>query len=489
MRINIISVGCNISPHYLETLVLLFLPREKFSEKEKDLLELEITCNSQSELYGRLTLVRDGVVHNRQETSYLSYYPDVISDKIKVFVGSLFLSLFSEVFSYFPPWGMMTGVRPARFAFDIISRTQSDSETFDILRKFYLVSEEKAKIAVDIANIDKKIVSQSESRECSIYVSIPFCPTRCKYCSFVSYSTPRLLSMLTDYLRTLVLELETLASFVREHGFCVRTIYVGGGTPTVLAANDMNFLLSHIADCFDVQNLLEFTYEAGRPDTLTSEKLELMKRFGVTRISINTQTTNDKILRSIGRNHTFSDFREAFTLARKCGFDNINTDLIAGLPGESFVSFCNSVNDVIELSPENITVHSFSLKKSSEFTTSGGSISSCNSLVSDMIEFSSQKMSEFGFSPYYIYRQKNTEGNTENTGYCKDDKYGLYNIYMMEELHSVFSVGAGCSSMISNGDFSNVKKFYNPKYPYEYLRNAFYLQKYENEIKELLSKF
>ncbi len=488
MRIRIISHGCDISRHYLETLVLLYLPCEKFTEQEKDLLELIIECFDNETLYGRISLHVDGIVYTKENKSALSYYPCVITDRLKVFVGELFISLFSEVFSYKPPWGMLTGVRPARFAYDIINRSGSDRECFDILTKYYLVSEGKARIAINIANIDKTMFIRSTVRDCSIYISIPFCPTKCRYCSFVSYSTDRLLGMIPEYIKRLSQELLSVCSFVKANGLNIMTVYVGGGTPTVLCEDDMRFLLDRVTENIDISNLSEFTFEAGRPDTVNKSKLLLLKQYGVSRISINTQTTNDEILRSVGRNHSFSDYKRAMLLARSCGFDNINTDLIAGLPGESFDSFKNSLDDVLELNPENITVHSFSLKKSSDFTVSGTRFSFCNSLVSDMIDYSSRLLSSHGYSPYYIYRHKNTEGNTENTGYCKDDKYGLYNIYMMEEIHSVFSVGAGASAMISCGDFSKVKKFYNPKYPYEYINDPGYLVKNKNEIDSLISK-
>ncbi len=468
MKIVLSSDDKSVAEHYLQSLVLLYKPLEKFGEGDCDSTLSFLLKKEDGSYYGRAFFESDGIAHEKTLTEEICLY-DGSKNPAKCFAGKLFLLLFSSVFGYKPPWGILTGVRPARYALDFLLSGESSERTKNILVRMYHVDEDKAELAVQVALCDLKVLEAQKAREFSLYIGIPFCPSRCRYCSFVSYATPKLRSLLPEYLEMLLCETRMLCDTAKDLGLSLKSVYVGGGTPSVLDEAQMGFFVPKLRECIGDENV-EFTYEAGRPDTVTEEKLAILSDNGVTRLSINTQTTNDKILESVGRCHTFDDYRRAFLLAKEKDF-MINTDLIAGLPGESVESFCKSIDDVVNMSPDNITVHSFSLKRSSEYTVSGNTFEPGESHIDRMLSYSSAKMKELGYFPYYMYRQKNTDGNFENVGYTKDEKsMALYNIYMMEGFHSVLAAGAGASTKLVSADLSTVGKIYNPKYPYEYLR-------------------
>ena len=276
--------------------------------------------------------------------------------------------------------------------------------------------------------------------------------------------------MIPSYLERLLEDIKTIAILTRELGLELYSVYVGGGTPSILTAEQIKRLLSCVNENFDMSSCREFTFEAGRPDTVTLEKLATLKSFGVGRISLNTQTANDDVLRVVGRKHTFLDYLEKLNIARNVGFDSINTDLIAGLPTESYESFCESLDKVIGTGVENITVHSLTLKKSSELKTLGEfELLGEGIKVRNMLDYAQRKLKCENYLPYYIYRQKNTVGNLENTGYSKVGKECLYNILMMEEFHTVFSAGAGAVTKLVSPDRKTIERLFEQKYPYEYL--------------------
>lgn len=466
MRIILDSNDKAISSHYLETLVLLYLPGEKFGAGDENTSLFFLVKTENSSVYVRAVLDFCGVTDS--EESEVCLPKNARRDFVKSFCGKIFLKLFGRKFGYIPPWGILTGVTPAKFAAGIIRNGKSDTEAVRILEEQYLVSAEKACLAVNTAKFELSVSEAAHSNDYSLYVGIPFCPSRCRYCSFVSYSTPQLAALLPEYISVLCKETETLCAAAAELGLRLKSIYVGGGTPTVLNEEMTERLLDNIVGYLGCLDGVEFTYEAGRPDTVNQKKLDILKAYGVNRVSINTQTTNNEILRSVGRNHSYEDYLCAFRSAKQTGF-SVNTDLIAGLPGESTESFCKSVNDVASVSPDNITVHSFSLKKSSEYTVGGQKLDIADRSIEEMIAYSSKKLDECGYFPYYMYRQKNTGGNCENVGYTKNgESAGLYNVYMMEGVHTVLAAGAGASTKLISGDIS--EKIYNPKYPYEYLR-------------------
>lgn len=468
MKIILSTDDKSVVENYIQSLVLLYKPLEKFGAGEHDSTLTFVIKDCDDSFSGFARLEQSDHAFEKHMTESKKIYA-LSKNAAKCFSGKLFLSLFTEVFGYKPPWGILTGVRPARYALDFLLNGVSPEKTKEILVNMYHADVDKAQLAVSVALCDFNVLKDAGDREYSLYIGIPFCPSRCRYCSFVSYATPNLFKLLPSYLELLTEETKMLVDTANELGLSLKSVYVGGGTPSVLAEEQMQDFLPRIRKILG-DNLPEFTYEAGRPDTVTQRKLDILKQNGVTRLSVNTQTTNDRILESVGRCHTFDDYKKAFFMAKEKGF-LINTDLIAGLPGESFESFCQSIDDVSALCPDNITVHSFTLKKSSDFTVTGATLDRKNSHIEKMISYSSKRMGECGYFPYYMYRQKNTDGNCENVGYSKDEKsMALYNIYMMEGFHTVLAAGAGASTKLVSKNLLGQAKIYNPKYPYEYLR-------------------
>ncbi len=401
---------------------------------------------------------------------------DITHDRLKkIAVGDAILSVCGEVIGYRPSWGMLVGVRPSKVATEMLESGMSKTRVKKTLVSDYFVIPKKAALATEVALNEAEFVKSASDRECSVYISIPFCPTRCAYCSFVSYTSKKLLATIPDYLVALGDEIVKTFSLIRELGLRVKTVYIGGGTPTILDAGQLDWLLSLVEENVDVSTLSEYTLEAGRPDTIDSDKMRVARMRGVSRISVNPQTLNDDVLRIIGRSHTAEDFLRAYDIARESGIKMINTDVIAGLPGDKFSSFAASYDKILSLRPENITVHTFSVKKASDFLKNcshiysirGGDVGKC-------VDYSQISAQHEGYKPYYMYRQKNTVGNYENVGFALEGCKGLYNIYMMEEIHSIFACGAGAVSKFVDylpHDESPrvIERFFNPKYPYEYL--------------------
>ena len=346
-----------------------------------------------------------------------------------------------------------------------------------LLASEYCVIPKKAALATDVALNEQRIIGIPGKKDCSVYVAIPFCPSRCSYCSFVSYTSPKLLSLIPDYLEHLIIDLEKTFAKIRDLGLNVRTVYIGGGTPTILTADQLRLLLSKIAESIDVYALEEYTLESGRPDTITAEKLAVAAEYGVSRICVNPQSLCNDVLREIGRSHTAQDFLDAYEVAKNSGIPCINTDLIVGLPGDDFKTFSATFDKIISLHPENITVHTFCVKKAADILKQGSHVYSLRGGDSGKcVDYTQLRAQENGYKPYYMYRQKNTVGNFENVGFAIDGMEGKYNIYMMEEVHSIFAVGAGAvSKMVDyrpiNGGKPHIERLFYPKYPYEYLKD------------------
>lgn len=355
------------------------------------------------------------------------------------------------------PWGILTGVRPVK----VLSKLTDDQALEGLL-----VSGRKLQLARQIEQVQKPLEESIPDNSFSLYVSIPFCPTRCSYCSFVSHSVSSAAARLDEYIGRMTEEMKQLAAISMHLGLVPDTIYFGGGTPTVLSAEQLKRLFAAL-EYFDLSHIREFTVEAGRPDTITQEKLEAIKSAGVGRISVNPQTMNNEVLKAIGRAHTSEQTEQAFLMAREVGFDVINMDLIAGLPTDSFDSFAESLDAVCGFSPENITVHSLSLKRAAAlFRENSGNTPG---EAERMIDYAHQRLAERGYLPYYLYRQKNTADNQENTGYAKPGCESLYNTYIMEELQTILAVGAGASTKLVDRKSGRIKRITNHKYPYEYL--------------------
>ena len=372
----------------------------------------------------------------------------------------------SRVTGITPPWGILTGVRPSKLMLRYITN-YGEAEAVRVFTQKHLVSDEKAALALTVARAEKPYIDLSRENSFSLYVSIPFCPTRCSYCSFVSHSIASAEKLIPDYIRLLCREIEYTAAKARESGMNLETVYIGGGTPTSLDENDLETLLDCLNRNFAASGTREFTVEAGRPDTITREKLRVMKKAGVTRISINPQSFSDDVLKNIGRRHTAADILEKFALARDEGFDRINMDFIAGLPGDTPAGFENSMNVALSLGPENITVHTLALKTSANLVTEKEELTVCRD-TAQMTNTAAQKLGAAGYIPYYMYRQSKSVGNLENVGYALPGTECLYNIYMMEEIHTVIAVGGGAvSKLIAPG--GALERVYNFKYPYEYI--------------------
>ena len=380
-------------------------------------------------------------------------------------------------------WGMLTGVRPVRLVYRYRERGMDDKQIREHLHRDYFVTDEKIDLLLRTANKEKQILDLSRPESFSLYLSIPFCPSRCHYCSFVSHSVERAKKLIPEYVTLLIREIEYVAPIVQKLGLRLETVYFGGGTPTAISSKQLEQIICAVEQHFDLSHLREYTVEAGRPDTITMQKLEMLKRKGVTRISINPQTMNDAVLEQIGRRHTTAQTIEAFQMARQAGHRNINMDLIAGLTGDSLESFCKTVDQVIGLAPENITLHTLSVKRSSQLGQHAKSFYlQEHQRVTDMLSYAVQRFYQEQYLPYYLYRQKNTMENMENVGYCKEGTEGYYNVYIMDETHSNIALGAGGVSKLRKPGGTLLHRIFNYKYPYEYIERFDTVLRRKDEI-------
>lgn len=369
-------------------------------------------------------------------------------------------------------WGILTGIRPTKLLQKFVDNTGDIVKAENVFKDEYLVTDDKIELCSRILTTQNAMLKSKTDKDFSLYVSIPFCPTRCKYCSFVSHSIENAKNLIPEYIDKLCEEIEHTSKIVKELGLCLKTVYIGGGTPTSIDVQSLEKILVTIENNFDLSKKNEYTVEAGRPDTITREKLEVIKANNVSRISINPQTMNDSVLKVIERPHTSEDIIDAYTLAREVGLENINMDLICGLETDTFESFCNTIEKIISLSPENITVHTLSAKRSSRLVESGeAKFQAENIEVMHMVEYAISSLTKAGYNPYYLYRQKHTIGNLENTGWSKRGYEGYYNVYIMNELHTIISLGAGGVTKLVNPHTMEVSRVYNYKFPYEYISN------------------
>ena len=380
-----------------------------------------------------------------------------------------------------PPWGALTGVRPVKLPTRSLLAGATPKQAQRELEKEYFVSRPRAKLAVDCAQASVEVQRSLRPREVSLYTGIPFCPTRCAYCSFVSAGVGRTLKLVEPYLEGLLREVEETGRVLREARLTVRSFYMGGGTPTTLSAEQLDRLLSGCEERLPLESCAEYTVEAGRPDTITREKLEVLAQHGIGRISINPQTLEDHVLAAIGRKHSAGDIASAYELARSVGFGCINMDLIAGLPQDTFEGFRRSLEGVLDMAPENVTVHTLALKKGSALMETGGQLPSGEE-VARMLDWSREILTTKGYIPYYLYRQKYMSGALENVGWAKPGTESLYNIVMMEELHTVISLGAGGVTKLTGG--GKILRLTNPKYPQDYLSGLDKVLGQKKEIKD-----
>lgn len=370
-----------------------------------------------------------------------------------------------------PVWGSLTGVRPAKLARGLIERGMSRGEAAAHLREHFYVSPARTALTIRAAATAMELDREIGENDISLYVGIPFCPSRCYYCSFVSSTTAQSGHLIEPYLDTLCREIEETAALVCEAGKRVQSVYIGGGTPTTLDEQQLTRLLKTLEQNFDFSRLREYTVEAGRPDTITPGKLHALRAAGVGRVSINPQSMDDKVLAAIGRRHAAADVLRAYDEARQAGFDAINMDVIAGLAGDTAETFAQTIDTLTGLAPENITVHTLAIKRGADLTDKAAA-SARRETVSRMLDGASHALQTAGYGPYYLYRQKFTAGGFENVGWCKPGTECFYNVTMMEELQTILSLGAGGVSKRVDRDTGWIERTNNPKYPLEYIRAA-----------------
>ena len=368
-----------------------------------------------------------------------------------------------------PSWGALTGIRPAKLVRTMLEEGYTPARADRELRDVYCVSPARRRLALESAQAGLRAKRDLKPNDISLYIGIPFCPTRCAYCSFVSASVEKSFALIPPYLEALTAEVEAAGRMVRETGLRVKSFYMGGGTPTTLSAGQMDALLTAVNKAFDLSGCVEYCIEAGRPDTIDREKLQVLLDHGADRISVNPQSLEPQVLRAIGRQHSPEDIEKAMTLATSMGFPHVNMDLIAGLPADTPEGFRRTLDKCLTFGADNITVHTLSLKKGSRILLEGLPIPTAEA-VAEMLDYADPALRARGFAPYYLYRQKYMSGSFENVGWCISGAEGLYNIYIMEELHSILSLGAGGSTKMVDAQRNRIERAFHPKFPLEYIQ-------------------
>lgn len=470
MTINLIG---NSFKYEMEAVCKLFFPFEKVVVT----FDAPVTEDPRCACL-RLRRTRKGIrllVLVRYDKQTQARHQTVSSDTPPAECERLFACMLFDILAAFtgvrPGWGVLTGIRPVKRIHYDATQGLSQQEIHARLRQDFYVSEDKLRLAQLTADHEKPLLDSLPPHSFSLYVSIPFCPTRCNYCSFVSQAMAQAVKLIPDYLDCLCQELVSIASLARDCGLTLDTIYVGGGTPTSLTATQLDRVLTVVSSQFDLSHLREYTVEAGRPDTVTQDKLDCLKHHGVTRVSINPQTMDNCVLEAIGRRHTAEQTIQAYEMARHTGFAYINMDLIAGLLFDTAEGFRRSLDIVRTLSPENITVHTLSLKRAAQLYHDGASLDRLRrNPIADMVSYAQQALIADGYAPYYLYRQKNTLGNQENVGYAQKGCESLYNVYIMEEVQTILAAGAAASTKLVP-EHGKIQRVYNYKYPFEYIRS------------------
>lgn len=447
----------------LENLTRLFFPNEKitvirdFSEPQPPYIYTEVS--------DKITISVNIGSFNKSETAVKK----LTDDDNELVSAQLLYKLLCDFTGLTQPWGILTGVRPVK----LLRRLAEESSEEQAVKKFekdFFVSNEKIALSRETEHNERKILELSKPESFSLYVGIPFCPSRCSYCSFVMASIERAEKLIEPYTKLLCEEIKRTAEIANKLGLRLETVYFGGGTPTTLSAEQLDTVLRTVNNSFDMSTCREFTVEAGRPDTIDIAKLFALKENKVDRISINPQTVNDEVLKTIGRKHTAQQFFDAFELARKCGFDNINTDLIAGLPTDTPESFKNSLDSIVRLNAECITVHTLCMKRASRLTTEGVTLDLQQARdARKMLAYTQNILGQNEYIPYYMYRQSRMVGNLENVGWSKRGFESLYNVYVMDETHTILACGSGGVTKLKRNNPDYLERIFNFKYPYEYI--------------------
>ncbi len=447
----------------LENLTRLFFPNEKITVI-RDFSEPQPPC-IYTEVSDKITISVNIGSFNKSETAVKK----LTDDDNELVSAQLLYKLLCDFTGLTQPWGILTGVRPVK----LLRRLAEESGEEQAVKKFekdFFVSNEKIALSRETEHNERKILELSKPESFSLYVGIPFCPSRCSYCSFVMASIERAEKLIEPYTKLLCEEIKRTAEIANKLGLRLETVYFGGGTPTTLSAEQLDTVLGTVNNSFDMSTCREFTVEAGRPDTIDIAKLFALKENKVDRISINPQTVNDEVLKTIGRKHTAQQFFDAFELARKCGFDNINTDLIAGLPTDTPESFKNSLDSIVRLNAECITVHTLCMKRASRLTTEGVTLDLQQARdAREMLAYTQNILGQNEYIPYYMYRQSRMVGNLENVGWSKKGFESLYNVYVMDETHTILACGSGGVTKLKRNNPDYLERIFNFKYPYEYI--------------------
>lgn len=449
----------------VQTAVQIFMPNEKY-KPETGVMNEGITVKSTLEgMSASAYLYKDGQL----KCSYKYDADENVKDKTVRYAikASVYYMLKNET-GISVPWGMMTGIRPAKRINTYMDQGMTAEESAEKLISLYEMNYDKAQLAKNVALTERNILEKADSKGVSLYIGIPFCPSRCLYCSFTSYPLDKYYNKVDGYIDALIKELKFLGE--KAKGKRLDSIYIGGGTPTSLSPSQLDKLMSETGNIFDLSSLLEYTVEAGRPDTITIDKLKVIKANGANRISINPQTMNDKTLKLIGRNHSVEDIKRVYYEARDVGHNNINMDLILGLPEEGEYEVNHTINEIEMLAPENMTVHTLAIKRASILreTLSDFDLAKAQ-LMEKMINISSDGAKRMGLLPYYMYKQKNMLGSFENVGYAKKGCESAYNVVIMEETQSIYAAGAGASTKLYDNLTGRIERIFNVKNVDEYI--------------------
>ena len=465
--------------------------------------EMEALCRMF--LHGReLKITEEAEIPPKEDYIYTALEGDEITIKAKIdgkyaeakrtaendHARNMELAVFgvlTEILSIRPKWGVLTGIRPVKLAMQLHDMGLSEEEIRKKLKEERLVSDEKLDLLLTTMEHELEIRASSRPNSVSLYISIPFCPSRCSYCTFTSHSVEKAAKLIPQYVELLCDELKDIAVLIDEIGLHLETVYMGGGTPTVLTAKQLDRVLSTVNESFDMTGVRELTVEAGRPDTITAEKLAVLKKNGVGRISINPQTMDDEVLAAIGRKHTAEDVKNAFALAKTFGFDSINMDLISGLPGDNMEKFRKTIAEVIAMNPDNITLHTLTVKHGANLAPMAQSVFAAT--ADAMNEYAYGEFAKAGYFPYYLYRQKGTVDNLENVGFCKPGKEGIYNIFIMDETHTVLSAGAGGVTKLKAPYDKKIERIFNFKYPYEYIERFELMNERKEQVRNFYEKY
>lgn len=419
----------------------------------------------------------------RKDSTAVTIDPEGAKEEMQLCTAAY--KLYEKVTGQGLPWGVLTGVRPVRLMRNLYKKEEKLQDVIEKFRNDYLVSDEKIQLCTDVFNLQKPVIEGGQPKDYSLYISIPFCPSRCSYCSFVSTSIKSAGHLMQGYVDNLCREIRYTAEKAEEAGLNLKTIYIGGGTPTAITAPMLEQVMKTVQECFDLSRVEEYTVEAGRPDCTDIEKLQIIKKYGANRVSINPQTFSDNVLKAIGRNHSHADFLRCVEDARKVGFESINMDLIAGLPEDTVEGFEKSLRGCIELGAENITVHTLTLKRASNLV-----IRNEEHHYDDVEKMIAKNaiLADYGYKPYYMYRQKSTVKNLENVGFSQSGHESLYNIYIMEEIQTIISCGAGGVSKVV-GPQGELKRVYNYKYPNEYIKDFAAILARKDEVFDTCQQF